>query len=183
MLLDTPICQFGWQAPDFTLPDVDGTPISINQSYGPNGLLVAFICNHCPYVKAIIARLVADAALLREDGISTLAIMSNDFHNYPDDHPAKMKQFAAQHGFTFPYLLDETQEVARAYRAICTPDFFGFNRAGELQYRGQLDDANMKDASQRQADLLNAMRAIAKTGQGPAQQTPSMGCSIKWKTA
>ncbi len=182
MLLDSPICDFGWKADDFTLSDADGRAVSSARSYGGNGLLVAFICNHCPYVKAIIDRLVADAGLLKDEGINTLAVMPNDFHTYPDDHPNKMKAFAKQHGFTFPYLIDQDQTVARAYGAVCTPEFFGFNRAGELQYRGRLDDAQMNDPSGRKTELLDAMRVIAKTGKGPEQQTPSMGCSIKWKS-
>ena len=181
MLLDTPICNFGWKVADFSLPDLDGNAVSFAQSYGANGLLVAFICNHCPYVLAIVERLVADADALAGDGVNTLAVMPNDFAAYPDDSPPNMRAFAARHGFTFPYLLDAEQTVARAYDAVCTPDFFGFNRAGELQYRGRLDDAKMDDASNRTPELLNAMRQVARTGKGPAQQTASMGCSIKWK--
>ena len=181
MLLDTPVCDFGRKAPDFTLPDLDGGAVSLAQSYGANGVLVAFICNHCPYVKAIIDRLVADAAVLKAEGINVLAVMPNDFHAYPDDRPEKMQAFAARHGFTFPYLLDEDQAVARAYGAVCTPDFFGFNGAGELQHRGRLDDAKMEDPADRKTELLDAMRLVAETGKGPARQTPSMGCSIKWK--
>ena len=183
MLIDTPICDFGWKAPDFTLPDVDGRAVSLTQSYGPNGLLVAFICNHCPYVKAVIDRLVADARTLADEGVNALAVMPNDFQAYPDDHPEKMKAFAAAHQFPFPYLLDEEQTVARAYGAVCTPDFFGFNGAGELQYRGRLDDAKMQEAAHRKTELLDAMRQVAKTGKGPDRQVPSMGCSIKWKPA
>ena len=181
MLLDTPLCDFGWKAPEHTLPDLDGQPVSLTHSYGPNGLLVAFICNHCPFVKAVIDRLVADANTLMAEGINVLAVMPNDFHAYPDDHPKRMKEFAHAHHFTFPYLLDETQAVARAYGAVCTPDFFGFNRAGELQYRGRLDDARMETPVNRKAELLDAMRLIAETGNGPAEQLPSMGCSIKWR--
>jgi len=183
MLLDTPLCNFDWKAPDFTLPDLDGKPVSIAQHYGAGGLLVAFICNHCPYVKAIISRLVADAEALAAAGVPTLAVMPNDFHAYPDDRPELMRAFAAEHRFAFPYLLDETQETARAYGAVCTPDFFGFNAAGGLQYRGRLDDTGMKQAAQgaRKPELLEAMRAVAAGGRGPAQQSASMGCSIKWK--
>lgn len=181
MLLDTPLCDFDWQAPDFTLPDLDGTPVSSAQSYGPNGLLVAFICNHCPYVKAVITRLVADAAQLAKAGVNTVAVMPNDFRNYPDDRPEMMREFAKRHAFAFPYLLDEEQRVARAFGAVCTPDFFGFNRDRGLQYRGRIDDAKMGDPANRAPELLDAMRQVAETGQGPAQQQPSMGCSIKWK--
>lgn len=180
MLLNSPICDFGWKAPDFTLPDLQGKPVSLTQSIGKNGILLAFICNHCPYVKAIIDRLVEDANLLQAEGINTLAIMPNDFHNYPDDNPDNMKKFAAKHQFTFPYLLDENQQVARAYSAVCTPDFFGFNQLGELQYRGRLDDAKMDEPTNRKTELLDAMRGVANTGKGPEQQAASMGCSIKW---
>ena len=181
MLLDTPICDFDWQAPAFTLFDPDGASHSLDSLMGEKGLLVTFICNHCPYVKAIIHRLVADAAALREDGINTVAIMPNNFASYPDDSPPKMRDFAARHGFGFPYLVDNTQEVARAWGAVCTPDFFGLNAAGELQYRGRIDDAKMGDAEDRTPELLNAMRQIAATGKGPAEQFPSMGCSVKWR--
>ncbi|MGB1356208.1 MAG: thioredoxin family protein [Candidatus Puniceispirillaceae bacterium] len=181
MLLDTPICDFGWKAPAFTLADPDGASHSLDALMGENGLLVAFICNHCPYVKAVIDRLVEDAAALREDGVNTVAIMPNDYATHPDDSPPNMREFAARHRFGFPYLVDETQDVARAWGAICTPDFFGLNAAGALQYRGRLDDAARGDASNRAAELLMAMRVVAQTGNGPADQTPSMGCSIKWK--
>lgn len=180
MLLDTPICDFGWTAPDFILNDPDGNSYSLTQLNGENGLLIAFICNHCPYVIAIIDRLVADAEILRQDGINTVAIMPNDYTRYRDDNPEAMKAFAATHGMGFPYLVDEAQAVARAYGAVCTPDFFGLNAAGKLQYRGRIDDARMGDANARRPELLEAMRAIAATGKGPAEQVPSMGCSIKW---
>jgi len=181
MLLDTPICDFGWQAPAFTLAEPDGQKHTLSELMGENGLLIAFICNHCPYVKAIIDRLVEDAGILRKSGINTAAIMPNDYHSHPADSPAKMTAFARTHNFGFPYLVDETQQVARAYGAVCTPDFFGLNAAGQLHYRGRLDDARMGAADHRQAELLSAMQKIATTGAGPDQQTPSMGCSIKWK--
>lgn len=181
MLLDTPICDFGWKAPPFELDDVHGKAHSLDSVMGTNGLLIAFICNHCPYVQAIIDRLVSDAALLEADGINVVAIMPNDYQNYPGDSPEKMKAFAAQHLMSFPYLIDETQTIARAYNAVCTPDFFGFNARAELQYRGRLDDAKMGVANQRNAELLDAMRLIAKTGHGPEEQVASMGCSIKWR--
>lgn len=181
MLLKSSSCDFNWQAPDFTLPDLHGNPVSLAQSCGDHGLLIAFICNHCPYVQAIIGRLVADAKLLHADGINTIAIMPNDFAAYAGDSPAEMQQFAKQHNFFFPYLLDEEQQVARAYAAVCTPDFFGFNRDCKLQYRGRLDDAKMDSPAKRNAELLDAMRGLAETGQGPTQQTASMGCSIKWR--
>ena len=181
MLLDTPVCKFGWKAPSFELPDVDGKLHKFEDHVGENGVLVAFICNHCPYVLAIIDRLVEDATALQTEGVNVLAVMSNDFRLYEDDSPEKMKEFAAQYGLPFPYLLDEEQEVARSYDAVCTPDFFGFNKDLELQYRGRLDDAKMTDPSNRTPELLNAMRLVAQTGNGPQDQTPSMGCSIKWK--
>ena len=178
---DTPLFDFGWKAPAFTLSDPIGLSSSLDGLMGEKGLLVAFICNHCPYVVAVIDRLVADAAVLKEEGVNTVAIMSNDYATYTDDSPDKMMQFAARHGFGFPYLVDETQDVARAWGAVCTPDFFGLNAAGELQYRGRIDDAKMGDADGRTPELLNAMRQIAATGKGPAEQFPSMGCSVKWR--
>ena len=181
MLLDTPLCDFGWKAPSFKLPDVDGKLHKLENYAGENGVLVAFICNHCPYVLAIIDRLVEDATALQTEGVNVLAVMSNDFRLYEDDSPEKMKEFAAEYGLPFPYLLDEEQEVARSYDAVCTPDFFGFNKNLELQYRGRLDDAKMTDPSNRTPELLNAMRLVAQTNNGPQDQTPSMGCSIKWK--
>lgn len=181
MLLDTPLCDFGKPAPDFSLTDLDGTLHTLEGSMGAGGLLVAFICNHCPYVVAIIDRLVADARLLQEQGIETVAIMSNDFRHVPADSPANMKRFAQAHSMGFPYMLDEDQSVARAYGAVCTPDFFGFNASAELQYRGRLDSAKMGDATHRSPELLDAMTQIALTGQGPQEQLASMGCSIKWR--
>ena len=180
MLLDTPVCDFGWKAPDFTLADADGRSYRMSQHLGPRGLLIAFICNHCPYVKAIAGRLAGDAKALQAEGINVLAVMSNDYADVPADAPPNMKLFAEQHGFTFPYLVDEDQSAGRAYGAVCTPDFFGLNKDGELQYRGRLDDARLGDASDRTPELLDAMRQIAETGRGPDTQTPSMGCSIKW---
>lgn len=181
MLLDTPICDFGWPAPDFSLLDLDGVAHSPSSAMGERGLLLVFMCNHCPYVKAIMERLVADTTTLAAQGVATLGIMSNDYHAYPADSPANMRRFAQKHGMRFPYLIDEDQAVAKAYGAVCTPDFFGFNTEGELQYRGRLDDARMGDASARTAELLNAMQQLAATGEGPQEQLPSMGCSIKWR--
>ena len=180
MLLDTPVCDFGWKAPDFTLSDPEGRSYRMADHVGENGLLIAFICNHCPYVKAIAGRLSLDARTLQAEGINVLAVMSNDYRDVPADAPDKMTRFAAEHDFSFPYLVDEDQSVGCAYGAVCTPDFFGFNRHSELQYRGRLDDARMGDAAERTPELLNAMREIAATGRGPEEQTPSMGCSIKW---
>ena len=181
MLLDSPICDFGWKAPSFTLSDPDGVEQKMEDAMGENGLLIAFICNHCPYVKAIIDRLVTDAKTLQDEGIGVLAVMSNDYRRVQADSPPEMKRFAQAHGFGFPYLIDEDQSVGRAYGAVCTPDFFGLNNKGELQYRGRLDDAKMGDATNRSPELLDAMRLIAKTGHGPEQQIASMGCSIKWR--
>lgn len=184
MLLDTPLCDFGWQAPDFTLKDPDGHAYSMQETLdGADALLIAFICNHCPYVKAIADRLSEDAALLKSHKIAVLAINSNDYLAYPEDAPAKMQDFASQHGFCFPYLVDEDQAVGRAYGAICTPDFFGLNKQGQLHYRGRLDDARMEVGAARTPELVNAMVQIAQTGQGPQEQTASMGCSIKWRAA
>ena len=181
MLLDTPICDFGWKAPSFSLADPDGTLHGMEDAMGEKGLLIAFICNHCPYVKAIVDRLVADAKSLQDEGFGVLAVMSNDYVRVPADNPEAMKRFAADHGFSFPYLVDEDQGVGRAYGAVCTPDFFGFNNKGELQYRGRLDDAKMSDATDRTPELVEAMRLVATTGHGPDQQIASMGCSIKWR--
>ena len=181
MLLDTPICDFGWKAPEFTLQDPDGKSYTLSEQLGDKGLLIAFICNHCPYVQAIAQRLADDVRELQAEGINVMAVMSNDYHDVPIDSPANMKKFAQQHGFTFPYLVDEDQSVGRAYGAVCTPDFFGFNAAGELQYRGRIDNAAMGDPSDRTKELVNAMKQIAETGRGPEHQVASMGCSIKWR--
>lgn len=181
MLLDTPVCEFGWQAPDFTLKNADGDSFYMRDQLGDKGLLIAFICNHCPYVQRIADRLAEDTRLLMAEDINVLAIMSNDYKSVKADSPGKMKKFAIEHGFLFPYLVDENQLVGRQYGAVCTPDFFGLNRRGELQYRGRLDDAGMGDASTREPELINAMRMIAETDSGPKAQTPSMGCSIKWR--
>jgi peroxiredoxin len=182
--LTTPVCDFGRKAPDFSLPGVDGKRWTLADAMGPNGLLVMFICNHCPYVKAIRPRLVRDLAELEQHGIHAIAIMSNDPTEYAEDSFDNMKAVAAEFGFPFPYVLDETQQVAKAYGAVCTPDFFGFNRNFELQYRGRFD-ASRKDTAPEDArrDLFEAMLQIAATQQGPQEQIPSMGCSIKWKDA
>jgi peroxiredoxin len=180
----TPIGNFGWKAPSFTLPGVDGKTYSLDELRGPNGTLVMFICNHCPYVKAVIERIVRDVDELRPLGVNAVAISSNDVAHYPEDSFDNMKRFAAAHKFSFPYLFDESQQAARAYDAVCTPDFFGFNADLELQYRGRLD-ASRKEAAPPDVrrDLFEAMKQIAETGQGPREQIPSIGCSIKWKAA
>jgi len=181
MLLDTPICDFGWKAPNFTLKDAYDKSFTMHDYLGDKGLLIAFICNHCPYVQRIGKRLAADSKLLMSEGINVLAIMSNDYKLVAADSPQNMKRFAKSFDFTFPYLIDEDQSVGKQYGAICTPDFFGLNSKGELQYRGRLDDARMDDASNREPELVNAMRLIAESGNGPEAQFPSMGCSIKWR--
>lgn len=174
--------QRGMLAPDFTLPGTDGQRWTRDAIVGPHGLLVAFICNHCPYVQAIIDRLVRDARALQDAGIGVVAISSNDVVAYPEDSFAHMGAFAKRHGFSFPYLYDETQEIARAYGAVCTPDFFGFNRDLQLEYRGRLDASGRQPAGpDARRELLEAMKQVAATGRGPAEQTPSIGCSIKWK--
>ncbi len=181
MLLDTPKTKLDWPAPDFTLPDPEGRHHGLNHLKGENGTVITFICNHCPYVQAVIDRVVADANALREDGVAFVTINSNDYRFVPADSPRGMQQFAQEHGFGFPYLVDERQSVARAYGAVCTPDFFGFNASGALQYRGRLDDVRMGNPANRRPELREAMRTIAATGTGPTEQYPSMGCSIKWR--
>jgi len=180
-LISTPLCDFGTPLHNFTAKDPLGNAYSIADQVQKNGLLVMFICNHCPYVIAIIDRLIKDCQKLQENDIGILAIMSNDYRSYPDDAPDKMLDFSKKHHFTFPYLIDETQDIAKQYDAVCTPDFFGYNHKKELQYRGRIDDAKMSDPTNRTPELLNAMLQIAKTGQGPTQQHASMGCSIKWR--
>jgi len=179
---ETPVCDFGQPALDFRLPGVDGKTWSLEECRGENGLLLMFICNHCPYVKAIRERLVRDTRELLEYGINSVAIMSNDPTQYEEDSLENMQRIAAEFDFPFPYLMDETQQVARSYGAVCTPDFFGYNAALELQYRGRLDaSSKVTAADSARRDLFEAMVQIARTGHGPAQQVPSMGCSIKWK--
>ncbi len=184
MAEETPVCDFGWKARDFTLPGVDGKTYSLADVRGEKGTLVMFICNHCPYVKAVIDRIVRDVKELEAHGIKAVAISANDAEHYPDDSFDNMKRFSAEHGLTFPYLYDESQEVARAYDATCTPDFFGFNADHELQYRGRLDESRKEAAAPHvRRDLFEAMKQIAATGQGPRKQIPSIGCSIEWKAA
>ena len=184
MAATPPICDFGWKAPDFTLPGVDGKTHSLADLKGENGTLVVFICNHCPYVIAIADRLARDARELKALGVNTIAINANDAANYPDDAFEKMAPFAAKYGFDFPYLHDESQAVARAYDAVCTPDFFGFDRDLGLQYRGRLDSSGRNPAGpDARRELYEAMAEIARSGDGPREQVSSMGCSIKWKAA
>ncbi len=179
--METPICDFGWKAVDFALPGVDGKIHTLRDVAGPNGLLLMFICNHCPYVKAVIERIVRDAAELQTLGIGAAAIMSNDAAEYPEDSFDNMRALADQLSFPMPYLLDASQDIAKAYGAVCTPDFFGFNRNLELQYRGRLDESRKETAPVGvRRDLFEAMQLVAATQKGPAEQIPSMGCSIKW---
>ncbi|MEW5770996.1 MAG: thioredoxin family protein [Pseudomonadota bacterium] len=181
--LETPVCDFGRKAVDFSLPGVDGRTYSLSDVAGPNGLLVMFICNHCPYVKAVIQRIVRDVRELKQHGIGAIAIMSNDPAEYPEDSFGNMQRLARELDLPMPYVLDETQAVAKAYGAVCTPDFFGFNRALELQYRGRLDESRKQTAPEGvRRDLFEAMKQVADTQRGPADQIPSMGCSIKWRT-
>lgn len=181
-LLQTPEKDNESQASSFKLKNIDGNMLNLADVQGEKGLVIAFICNHCPYVKAIIERMVETFSDLQKVGIGCVAIMPNDTDSYPEDSFENMQKFAKQHNFNFPYLIDEAQKVAKAYRAVCTPDIFGFNAQGILQYRGRLDSAgpNLADVNTR-AELKEAMMRIADIGAGPHQQFPSMGCSIKWK--
>ncbi len=180
--LQTPICDFGWKAVDFDLPGVDGKRYRLADIRGPKGTLVMFICNHCPYVKAVRERIVRDCLELKRDGVGSIAIMSNDPADYPEDSFDNMRTVAEQFRYPFPYVWDESQEIARAYGAVCTPDFFGFNADLELQYRGRLDASRKETAPPDvRRDLFEAMLQVARTGQGPLEQIPSIGCSIKWR--
>jgi len=177
---ESPICDFDLPAVDFKLTGVDGKQYDLNSLQGPNGLLIMFICNHCPYVKSIINRIIRDASELYKLGINSVGIMSNDPNEYEEDSFENMKKIASDLNFPFPYLIDETQEVARSYGAVCTPDFFGYNKNLGLQYRGRLDESRKESVTDAKRELFEAMRAIAETGKGPVNQIPSMGCSIKW---
>ncbi len=184
MAATPPVCEFGWKAPDFTLPATDGKSYSYADVAGPNGTLIMFICNHCPYVLAVLDRINRDAAALRELGIGVAAICANDASTHPADSFENMAAMAEKEAFPFPYLHDESQSVAKAYAAVCTPDFFGFNANKELQYRGRLDASGKKPADDTtRRELYDAMKQVAETGKGPRVQVPSMGCSIKWKAA
>ncbi len=183
MAAQSRVCDFGWKAVDFDLPGVDGKRHTVASARGPNGLLVMFLCNHCPYVKAIRARIVRDCGELAAHGIGSIAIMSNDPAEYPEDSFDNMQRVAAESGFGFPYVLDATQAVARAYQAQCTPEFFGFNAALELQYHGRLDASKTAPVEGAARELFDAMVQVARTGAGPVDQTAALGCSIKWKHA
>jgi len=180
--LETPVCDYDLAAIDFQLLGVDGKRWTLNDCRGEAGLLVMFICNHCPYVKAIRKRIVRDTLALQEYGINSVAIMSNDPTAYAEDSFENMQKIAVEYDFSFPYLLDETQQIAKSYAAVCTPDFFGYNVNLQLQYRGRLDESRKQSAAQNvRRDLFEAMQQIARSGQGPRDQIPSIGCSIKWK--
>ncbi|MFY9259685.1 MAG: thioredoxin family protein [Gallionella sp.] len=179
--LQPPLCDFGWMAPDFELLGVDGKRYNLENARGKNGLLVMFICNHCPYVQSIRDRIVRDTRELQQYGINTIAIMSNDPSEYAEDSFDNMRAVAQQYDFPFPYVIDDTQQIAKNYDAVCTPDFFGFNAQLELQYRGRLDASRKTAAPDAARDLFNAMVQVAQTGHGPKEQIASMGCSIKWK--
>ena len=184
MLTQTPICDFGKKAVPFKLKSTEGKIISLEDLKGENGTLIMFICNHCPYVKAITKDIVEDCNELKKLGINSIAISSNDPTNYPEDSFENMIEFAKKNQFNFPYLVDETQEIAKTYDAVCTPDFFGYNKNLELQYRGRLRELkNLIPVREGESDLLKAMKQIAETGKGPENQTPSAGCSIKWKNS
>lgn len=181
-LLETPEVEDSFTAPDFALKATDEKTYTFEEIKGENGTLILFICNHCPYVKAVIGRLVEDIKLLQQNGIGVAAIMPNDTKTHPADSFENMKVFARENGFTFPYLIDETQQVAKAYGAVCTPDIYGFNADDVMQYRGRVDSAGPNEAKpDTKRELREAMLQIAEAGEGPAEQFPSMGCSIKWK--
>jgi peroxiredoxin len=175
------IRDLGWKAAEFALRGIDGKTWRLADVRGKNGTLVMFICNHCPYVKAVIDRVARDAAELEAHGVRSIAIMPNDTRHYPEDSFENMKTFARVHRLGFPYVIGESQEVARAYGAVCTPDFFGFNRDLELQYRGRLDASKTTPVAKAPRELFEAMKQVAATGKGPKEQIPSMGCSIKWR--
>ena len=180
-LTETPICNFGEKARNFILPSTENKKISLNDIKGKNGTLIMFICNHCPYVKAIIKNISEDVKYLETLDIKSAAIMSNDVKNYPEDSFENMISFSKLNNFSFPYLYDETQEVAKEYGAVCTPDFFGYNKNLQLQYRGRIRELkNLKPIGKGESDLNIAMRLIATSGKGPKNQIPSMGCNIKW---
>ena len=181
MPIQTPICDFGQAAKSFELKSTNNEIVNLNDVKGENGTLIIFICNHCPYVKAVIKDVIEDYRNLKKLGIKAVAICSNDSINYPEDSFDKMIEFYKDHNFNFPYLIDETQNVAKIYGAVCTPDFFGYNKNLELQYRGRIRELkNLKPVKIGESDLFRAMKQIAKTGKGPKDQIPSIGCGIKW---
>ena len=180
-LTKTPICDFGKKAENFQLKSTENKVISLNEVKGENGTLIMFICNHCPYVKAVITEIVQDCKKLESNGVKAVAICSNDVKNYPEDSFENMIKFSKEHNFNFPYLIDETQEIAKKFDAVCTPDFFGYNKNLELQYRGRIRELKeLKPVRSGESDLYKAMKLISETGKGPENQIPSMGCNIKW---
>ena len=180
-LTKTPICDFGKKAENFELNSTGNKVISLKDIQGKNGTLIMFICNHCPYVKAVIKDIVEDCKRLETNGIKAVAICSNDVKNYPEDSFENMIQFSQKNNFNFPYLFDETQEIAKKYDAVCTPDFFGYNKNLELQYRGRIRELkDLKPVGIGDSELYKAMKQISETGNGPKKQIPSMGCNIKW---
>ena len=180
-LTKTPICDFGKKAENFKLNSTDNKIISLDDVKGENGTLIMFICNHCPYVKAVVDDIVQDCKRLEKDGVKAVAVCSNDVKNYPEDSFDNMIKFSKNHNFNFPYLFDETQEIAKIYNAVCTPDFFGYNKDLELQYRGRIRELKeLKPVRSGESDLYKAMKQISETGKGPESQIPSMGCNIKW---
>lgn len=184
VLLHTPEAELGKKMPDFKLPGVDNQVWDMQKCMGENGLVVMFICNHCPYVKSIQEVLVEDAIAMQKFGVNIVAIMSNDPNDYPEDSFENMQLVSKEMSYPFPYLLDETQEIAQAYGAVCTPDIFGLDKAGILRYRGRLDSAGRERSEQKlPRDLVNAMKQLVEEGQITSEQIPSMGCSIKWKNS
>jgi len=180
-LTTTPICNFGEKAKNFNLLSTENRKVSLNEIKGENGTLIMFICNHCPYVKAVIKDIAQDAKFLENIGIKSAAIMSNDVKNYPEDSFDNMKSFSKLHNFSFPYLIDDTQKIAKKYGAVCTPDFFGYNKNLALQYRGRIRELkDLKPVTKGDSDLRIAMKLVATSGRGPTKQVPSMGCNIKW---
>jgi len=180
-LTETPICNFGEKAKNFNLLSTENKKVSLDNIRGENGTLVMFICNHCPYVKAVIKDIAQDAKFLESLGVKSVAIMSNDVKNYPEDSFENMISFSKLHNFSFPYLIDDTQKIAKDYDAVCTPDFFGYNKNLELQYRGRIRELkDLKPVTQGNSDLRTAMKLVAESGKGPKDQIPSMGCNIKW---
>ena len=181
VLTKTPICNFGEKTKSFELKGTDGQLYKLEDHLGKSGLLIMFICNHCPYVKAVIRDIVQDTNNLNNFGIKSVAISSNDVKNYPEDSFENMIEFSKENNFKFPYVIDETQEVAKNYDAVCTPDFFGYNGNLELQYRGRIRELKeLKPIRAGESDLYKAMKQISETGKGPESQIPSMGCNIKW---
>ena len=181
VLTKTPICNFGEKPHSFSLKGVDENIYRLEDCLGKNGTIIMFICNHCPYVKAIIKNIVEDTNKLKELKIKAIAIMSNDTINYPEDSFEKMKEFSKLNNFNFPYVIDTSQEIAKKYGAVCTPDFFGYNGNQELQYRGRMRELKeLRPVNSGDSDLYKAMKQISETGKGPDNQIPSMGCNIKW---